>query len=311
MGCSKTYIDKINLIPGDSVARILDNNITAFKVATSSADSLWTAAIVEDSIHLYWPTFRPFPDSIRPAISISPKARIEPASGSSVAFETGTSFVVTSETGHEKKYTLIVKSQQAKPWIHVLNSYDYHHGQYVPAFGNGDLWLPDTAQTKLFFVATDGSDKAYPLEVTGFTNKRGVQPSAIIPMNIPLGTYTFKAINGIHTIYNQNLDIRFKVIPNNPNITQINFVPTDLDPIKAGSTITFRGYGFMRINQAFLSTLTSDDNMNLVLPIVEQSPGKLVMKLPNNLAPGPYRSIHLKHNDNPERFLRSRINVVK
>ena len=49
MACSKTYIDKINLIPGATEERSLDHAITAFTVA----DSNWTAAIGEDSILIY------------------------------------------------------------------------------------------------------------------------------------------------------------------------------------------------------------------------------------------------------------------
>ncbi|WP_134091692.1 hypothetical protein [Olivibacter sp. XZL3] len=81
------------------------HDIESFTISDAEGYSL-EAAVVGDSIWVYWPPFQTVPDSISPVIGISRNATISPASGEKIAFREGSAYTVVSESGLSKIYYL-------------------------------------------------------------------------------------------------------------------------------------------------------------------------------------------------------------
>src|SRR5688572_6469671 len=123
VSCKKEYVDRIKTIPGDTTHVSGMNYIKTFEIKEYSTDTVIKAGITADSIIVYWPSYsRTMPDSITPLIALPDSATVSPASGTKVAFKTGTSYTVTSAAGTAKKYILKVGQLTAVPWFYYSSA---------------------------------------------------------------------------------------------------------------------------------------------------------------------------------------------
>lgn len=283
--CKKEYIDKFNIVPGDSVKVIGDNYITAFKVKEFSPDTMLKASIVKDSIVVYWPSYKPLPGSIKPDIILSDKATISPASGVEISFKTGTVFKVTAQSGKVHTYILKVAINQPIPYFGVTPNQQFGQG-LLTALG-GDLWLRDTAITKVYFIDSL-TQKSYRAEVISVDPKNG--PVVFIGEDIPVGTkYDVKVTQGVRIAYNKYPTAKYTIQIIQPNQPLIN---TDIGfplSLKAGDAFTVRGFHTSKITDVYISQ--DYDGPRLKLQIVSSAMGKLTLKIPLGTAPGDYNWI--------------------
>lgn len=202
LSCKKEYVDKFNVIPGDTVRVSGDNYVRSFTIKEYSADTAITATIKNDSIIVYWPSYKPLPSVIRPEIQLPEKTTILPANGEEVEFKTGTSYKVTSESGKIKNYKLVLDFRQPKPMLTraaegtvIARNTGAYYGNGTSTLISGDWIFPVISQTKAYFVAVSDK-KEYEVEVTSVTTS-GIK--CVIPATIPEGNYDLKLVNGIHT----------------------------------------------------------------------------------------------------------------
>lgn len=278
--CKKEFVDKYNIVPGDTVNLVIDNQIEAFSIKEFSADTTIKASIVADTIFVYWPTYKHLPATIKPEIELAEKAKITPQSGAEVAFVTGTKYVVTSETGVAKNYVLKVVPKQPTPYFSLFVPYTWYYGQRVNGVG-GDFWLTDTSKTKVFFVDSE-TKMEYPAETLPFTNG---SPSFFVGDGIPAGkTYDLKIVNGIHSVYStiggrNTIEI---AAFESPFIIATGYPFT----LNAGESITLRGGTLNLITEVYIQEGAETDRIKLEIEKVTET--RLKVKIPQNTPKGTY-----------------------
>ena len=210
--CEDEVIDRFVDIPGDTITISGLNQIITFEVGEFSADTVLKAAIKEDSLIVYWPTYKPVPANISPTIIIPENASIEPPSGESVPFETGTTYKVTAEDESERQYILKVVLYQPEPWygLNIVQSNDLRFIEIFDRQENillllGDFFIPDTTQTKMYITNLE-NQKETQLEITKI---RIDEIRVKIPSDIEKGYYSTTLVSGIHSIKDDSVWIKY------------------------------------------------------------------------------------------------------
>lgn len=293
LSCKKEYVDRINTIPGDTTRVSGMNYIKTFEINEYSADTVIKAGITADSIVISWPSyFRKMPDSISPVITLPDSAKITPASGSKVAFKTGTTYTVTSAAGTNKKYILIVNQQSAVPWFYY-NTPTITLGDYVAL--NGDQFWQDTSKTKVYLVsATTGTE--YLTELFSVANSG---PRFIVPVNIPpTGLYDIKVVNGDFTLYNSTEKRRNAISLVYP--TALNMNPAGLpSKLARGSEFTLRGTLLSNVVSASLYA----GGVYTPIDFVSAATDRVVLRIPAGMALGTYIRIRVTTADGVSRIM--------
>lgn len=285
VSCRKEYVDKYNIVPGDTVTVSGYTDIESFKIKEYSADTPLVATVAHDSIIVYWPSYKQQPDSISPEIVLAAKASIAPLSGKAVAFVKGTTYTVTSEAGIKKTYKLYIDVRQPMPWFSFRNL-DFYKGPEMSI--GGDWYLPDTGKTRVTFISatTQAEYNVFLL---------GISPTSLrfsIPQSVPDGLYDIRVINGIHTIYNSDALGR-----NTANVV------TDTYPylytlgspftVKKGSTFIVRG---SNLTNTLSAALIDDANWvvtNDLEVVTVLSDDAVELRIPANLPAGTYKNLFL------------------
>ena len=78
-----------------------------------------SAALIGDSIIVYWPPFQNVPAKQKPEITLSANASISPVSGQEIDFKTGVTYTVTAQDGSTRKYTLKLAENIPSPFFGV------------------------------------------------------------------------------------------------------------------------------------------------------------------------------------------------
>lgn len=287
ISCRKEYVDKFNIVPGDTVKVSGYNHITSFIVHEFSADTALTATITNDSIIVYWPLYKKAPATIKPEILLPGKTTILPATGTEVPFVKGTKFTVTAESGEKKIYSLGIDYSQPKPWFGLI-PFSLTVGD--PISFDGDWFLRDISRTKVILVSV-GTKKEYETEVVGFAKS----PTFIIPRDIPLeGFYDVKIINGKHTVYNSNADGIGKMTLA-ANLGKKIHVLGSPFTVKEGETFTIRGYNIGSTSAASMGVGATRNPMPL--EIVEAKFDRVTFRVPIGTPDVLYRGLRLTLSD--------------
>ena len=291
--CEDEVIDRFIDIPGDTVTISGINRIVAFKVGEFSPDTVLEAAIKDDSLLVYWPTFKTVPSTISPDIIISKGASINPSSGESVPFETGTKYTVKAEDQSEKEYTLKVVLYQPVPWYSRTFSdplstrkNDLIFYQLLPEietnslFIRGDLFIPNTTQTRMYVTSLD-TEKETQLKIIDISINL---ISLLVPSNLDPGYYSTKLTSGIHSIIDDSVWFKYQ---------QPDLFFWDGSPIvEQGNTFLVNGNHIRDIDKVQLYIFNSNNSTWEPLPPFEIVEGytstSIALRVPQDFPEGQY-----------------------
>jgi hypothetical protein len=192
------------------------NNIERFTIKDANGAEL-KASIENDNIILYYPPFQMVPDFINPAIVVSEKSTVEPASGTKVAFKDGVTFKVKAQDGSVKTYVL--KRYVNDPAPQFEANTDAKIGDYIRL--TGEFMIPDTNRTKLYLV--DKNNKEIKVQGLAFENFTASGLSALLPATIDTGIYKIKLVTDNQPLMKTNFHIAppFLRILISPNMTTV------------------------------------------------------------------------------------------
>ena len=195
--CKKEYIDRYNIIPGDTTRVSGLNHIISFTLSEFSQDTTIKASITEkDSIFVYWPVYKQIPTEITPEIIISNKAAISPASGATIPFETDTKYKVTAEDGTERIYTLkVIPKQEPFVLAYGADGGIYSKTANITLIGYGHV--SDINKTTVILETLDKSH-SYVADVNR-VNATSIRFKA--SAETPAGKYLCKVTSGYATGY--------------------------------------------------------------------------------------------------------------
>jgi hypothetical protein len=176
------------------------NNIERFTIKDANGAEL-KASIENDNIILYYPPFQTVPDFINPAIVVSEKSTVEPASGTKVAFKDGVTFKVKAQDGSVKTYVL--KRYVNDPAPQFEANTDAKIGDYIRL--TGEFMIPDTNRTKLYLV--DKNNKEIKVQGLAFENFTASGLSALLPATIDTGIYKIKLVTDNQPLMKTNFHI--------------------------------------------------------------------------------------------------------
>ena len=294
--CEDEVVDRIVEIPGDTVIVSGLNQVNAFLVTEISPDTVLEAAIVEDSLVIYWPSYEPIPGSISPQIFISEGASINPASGTPVPFATGTKYIVTAESGDTRNYVLkVVINQPAPVYSTNVSKLSLSGTDGFLAF-NGDFFIPDTSQTQVYFISWE-DDQQIQLEID-FARIKTTQIVVTIPANLPKGYYRTKMRSGTHTI-NKEDSVWIKYPQ--PLLSW----PAGLS-VRQGETFEIPGTNIRDITEIQLSTITqippfppsigdADQQRHTPFEIVSTSLDAITLRVPQDFPVGSYNGFEITY----------------
>lgn len=258
-------------------------DILSFTIKDASGEPV-KAIIDEKNLTIYWPSGQAVPDHITPAIVVSERASVSPASGQSVAFEETTKFVVTAQNGTSKTY--VIKKVINQPLLKINISSGilvYNTKSFVNRGSNinvtGDNIIASKEQTKAFLVNTANHTEKE-IAIASITP---ISLSAKIDAGVPDGIYQLKIVSGLRSVV---LERTFGVSNGRPAIT-----PVELSTIKLTLKLgeEFIIYGENRIelvNQFAIRHMATKQLYNLI--IKETKTGQLTLKVPNDLPTGNY-----------------------
>jgi len=146
------------------------SEIVNFTIKDNTGASI-KAAIENNEITLYWPPAQEVPENISPVITVSDKATIQPASGTTVKFNENTVFTVTAEDGKTTTYKLKPVINSTKPYISSVSILDYN-GYFFTEINsnitvNGDYFNTNANLTKIYFINNDNAE--IPATISGIT----------------------------------------------------------------------------------------------------------------------------------------------
>ncbi|MCG8322514.1 MAG: hypothetical protein MI921_23650 [Cytophagales bacterium] len=283
--CEDEVVDRFVDIPGDTISISGLNQIISFELEEFSADTILEAAIVNDSLIIYWPSYRDSPTSISPKIIVPQGASIAPASGESVPFETGTSYTVTAEDKSERTYILKVVFYQPMPWYgrNILNSNDL---KLIEVFDrpetilrlDGDFFIPDTTQTKMYITKLD-TEKETQLEITQININ---QIFLKIPVDIEKGYYRTNLVSGIHSVKDDSVWVKFG---------EPFFFWFDQITAEQGANFQIEGVEIRDIEKMQMFIVNPETSMEEALPpfeIVDYTTKSITLRVPDDFPAGDY-----------------------
>ena len=286
--CEDEVVDRFVDIPGDTISISGLNQIISFELEEFSADTILEAAIANDSLIIYWPSYRDSPTSISPKIIVPQGASIAPASGESVPFETGTSYTVTAEDKSERTYILKVVFYQPMPWYNsFVENTNINDLKSIPVFDteettfrlNGDFFIPDTTQTKMYITKLD-TKKETQLEIKEITIN---QVTLKIPTDIEKGYYSTNFVSGTRSIKDDSVWIKF---------TEPFFFWFSRITVEQGATFTIEGFDIRDIEkmQIFIVNPTSVEEALPPFEIVDNNTTtrSITLRVPDNFPAGDY-----------------------
>ena len=286
--CEDEVIDRFIDIPGDTVTVSGINRIVAFKVGEFSPDTILEAAIKNDSLIVYWPTYKTIPSTISPDIIIPEGASVDPSSGESVPFETGIKYTVTAEDKSEKEYTLKVVLYQPVPWYGNNNRTSLNNLDRIIVVPDsksavnifGDFFVPDTIQTRMYFINLETKKELKVKIIRISTNLITLE----IPGRIEVGYYSTKLISGIHSIEDDSVWLKYP--------QPLLFFWDDSPVVEQGGTFTVNGTDIRDIDKVQLFIFNSNNSTWEPLPpfeIVEGYPStSITLKVPEDFPVGQY-----------------------
>lgn len=244
--CKKEYTDKYNIIAGDTIRISNDNNIQNFSINEFSEDTTISASIKDDTIYIYWPSYKTLPDSAAPIIMISDSANITPASGNRIAFKSGITYTVTAQSGDKKEYhtKVVINQPIANIQISSGNLYKSDPSNNTLRL-TGDYIIPDTNATKTYLVLQSNNDAInITSKITSISNTDVIFTLDNL-LEITNGQYRVMITSGVRTATTP--DTKYLIIKDaplpNPTITW-----TTALSVKAGESFTLNGSNIASID---------------------------------------------------------------
>jgi len=258
--------------------------IVSFSIKDNNGAVL-KAAIVNNEITLYWPPEQTVPETITPVITLSDKATILPASGTTVAFNENTTFTVTAEDGTTVNYKLVPTINYTKPYISTITSlttykekvYKIQNQRFII---NGDYFNPDATATKVFLVSADKTE--VPATIALITAIRITVTSA------NPGLYSqVKVITNNRTVL---IDSPIEILASDPRPNLFTPVFSITGPIKRGQQFTITGGGNMNVSNK-IELLNSTTGSRAELRLVTAKNDSWTLEVPADFPLGNYTSI--------------------
>lgn len=258
-------------------------DIVSFTIKDTNGEPV-KAVIDEKSLTIYWPSNQAAPDNIVPTITVSDRASVSPASGTSVAFKETTKFVVTAQNGTTKAY--VIKKVINQPLLKLNLSSGisvYNTKNFVTRGGRinvtGDNIIASKDQTKAYLVNTSTNAEK---EIT-IATITPIAISATVDETVADGIYKLKIVSGIRSVTFENT---FGVTYGRPNITPVEMSVIKLT-FKLGEEFTLKGTNRIELLTKFsIRNATSKQLYDLI--IKETKTGQLTLKIPDNLPTGKY-----------------------
>ncbi|QEC44184.1 hypothetical protein [Pseudobacter ginsenosidimutans] len=262
--------------------------ITAFNVTAEEGPV--SAAVTEDSVVLYWPSWDNVPASIKPEITISENASISPASGESVELKDGIAWTVKAQDGTTKKYYLKLVINQPDIWINET-TFGQPQGVEKPLeilSHSMRYIIPDPAKTKVWLIDPAGKEYAMPVSFSETYNGYPGRPVMVIGWpadGVPIGAYKLKIQSGARTKTTEKA--QYGILNTvYPKADAYNGPVT----VKRGDEITFTGKDFVDMKDA--SVITYNENWAEVeigkLTYVSHTATAAVYRVPSNFPVGTY-----------------------
>jgi hypothetical protein len=172
------------------------NSIELLSITAGDNEKI-NASFHNDSIIIYWPSYLPKPAKITPQITVSENATITPASGTEVAFATGTKFSVKAQSGIVKDYFLKVIVNQ--PDIQVFEgTYSTTKGGTITVNNGREMryLTRDVNLTRFYIVDNANKETQIPIE---FADQPDGSPIMRIKVpntdDIKVGAYKIKIVS--------------------------------------------------------------------------------------------------------------------
>ena len=281
--CEDEVVDRIVELPGDTVKVLAFNHIVSFRVAEFSADTVLEAVSKEDSLIIYWPSYRQKPDTIAPDITIAEGAAIEPASGEGVPFNTGTRYTVTAENKSARQYILKVVIYQPEPVYRddLVRRVDRLDGESRPINIGGDHFIPDTEQTSMYLISWERPGEETKLRTIEVTLTRF---RAEVPASLPNGYYRTRMVSGARTVSKQ--DSVWVKLP----APFIDWRGSDLRVYSQGETFEVQGGNFFDIERLEVFVGLDANSVPIFVPIeiISSTPTSMSLKLSEDFPVGTY-----------------------
>jgi hypothetical protein len=250
-----------------------------------------SAAITEDSIIIYWPSWENMPATIRPQISLSEHASISPASGESIDLKTGVAYTVKAEDGTTKTYHTKLVVNQPEIWINPDANISISEGGErafeIEAYVFRHI-IPDADKTKFFAVDHNGVEHSlnisFPATYPGFPGKLVVKVD-LAGSTLPVGAYKLKITSGARTLLTEQKQMA---------VLYSGFPKADTKEgpvtVKRGETITFTGTGFVDMKDAIILTYKPDWSEAEIgkLEYVSHTATTAIYRVPMDFPPGTY-----------------------
>ncbi len=307
--CDMEYTTIYNDVPGDTLYVSGDTYIKSFTVQEHADQQPIQAAIVNDTIKILWVSYHERPETITPEILLADKAVVTPASRSTIPFETGVMYTVTSEAGTEKSYTLQVDFRQPEPKtflgmnnsVNNLGAAKYINGSSGGVFDG--LWF-NIEQTRVYFVSADDHSKEYDCEIAYFgpgENKRPFAEYGIyfyIPVTMPAGKYDLRIKNGEYILRDKDVTRHFNVdIIDDPDFFEFSPFNQDLS-LQAGSTFSVRGMNLdIPVTAVTIAKNAGSAAIHYPLEIITRDRYSATFKLPDTIPADTYRNIFFFNGD--------------
>jgi len=264
------------------------NDIERFVIKDANGADL-KASIENDNIIVYYPPFQTVPDFINPQITTSDRATVEPASGTKVAFKTGTVFKVKAQDGTVKTYTLKTYQSAPSPTF-TISDLPYRPGADV--YLTGEFMNPDTTVSKLYMV--NQSNKEIQIHSSSFTQFTASTLFFTIPASVDTGSYHIKLKTGNQVLTKGPIHL-------DPPFLILN-VPANTTTVKRGAELVLQPFnGSLKY---YISQISSQavfyQPTAITVNITSITNSELKIAIPANFPLGDISFVSLKFKDGTE-----------
>lgn len=265
------------------------NSIELLSISAGESEKI-NASFHNDSIIIYWPSYLPKPAKITPQITVSEKATITPASGTEVAFTTGTKFSVKAQSGAVKDYFLKVIVNQPDIQVQEATYSTTKGGTITVNNGREMRYLArDVNLTRFYIVDNANKETQIPIE---FAEQPDGSPIMRIKVpntdDIKIGAYKIKITSEERTFVSPNAI--FGILYPASAKPKVNEVKAPVT-VKQGETITFNGTGFFDMKEA--RVYAYDENWNekevATLELVSATTTTATYRIPATFKAGTYQ----------------------
>lgn len=265
------------------------NSIELLSISAGENEKI-NASFHNDSIIIYWPSYLSKPAKVTPQITVSDKATITPASGTEVAFATGTKFTVKAQNGTAKDYFFKVIINQPDIQVQEATYATVKGGTITVNNGREMRYLTrDANLTKFYIIDNANKETQIPLEFAELADGSPIMRIKVPDTDdIKVGAYKIKITSEERTYVSTGA--MFGVLYPNSVKPKVNEIKAPVT-VKQGETITFNGTGFFDMKEA--RVYGYDANWNEIevatLELVSSTATSATYRIPTTFRAGTYQ----------------------